>query len=141
MIAIILKIGAVAGAISAIFTLLILASKTIRTWFVDMVSKKAKEKQHEKMMLEIHNTLKEHIEQDKESRKELKLTNELQNEALLSLLRNNITHAYYKWMKLEYIPSYEKENLIKQYNVYHNLNGNSFIDEIYKEMLKLEVKI
>ena len=55
-------------------------------------------------------------------------------EATRSLLRNEITHIYYKNLFNCEIRSYEYENVSYLYNSYKNLGGNSYIDKIWEEM-------
>ena len=43
-------------------------------------------------------------------------------------------------MALGYIPRYERENAIYLHEQYKNMNGNSYVEQIYPEILKLEVK-
>lgn len=57
----------------------------------------------------------------------------------LAILRNTITHLYYKYLPDKAMPYYERENLISLYQQYAYLDGNSYIHDIYEEMLKWEV--
>ena len=57
----------------------------------------------------------------------------------LAILRNTITHIYYKYLKDKAMPAYEKENLVSLYSQYSSLDGNSYIHQLYEEMLKWEV--
>ncbi|WP_027399236.1 hypothetical protein [Anaerovorax odorimutans] len=134
------NIATFAGYISGIFGCILIFIKPFRKWFLEFIRHKIKETEQEKMILEIHNSLVEHIKQDEKTRKELKIINELQNQALLGILRNNITKVYYKYLESDSIPIYERENLIKQHNIYSNIGGNSYIDTICKEMLKKAAK-
>ena len=50
------------------------------------------------------------------------------------LLRSSMLQTYYRHADTETIRQYEYENFIKEYDAYKALNGNSFIDDIYKEV-------
>lgn len=69
----------------------------------------------------------------------LKKSFETSRETDLAILRNTITHLYYKYLKDKAMPAYERENLVSLYNQYTNLDGNSYIHQVYEEMLKWEV--
>lgn len=56
----------------------------------------------------------------------------------LTILRNSITHIYYKFKEQKRIPIYEKENWLKMYERYQKLGGNSYVAEITKIMLTWE---
>ena len=63
-----------------------------------------------------------------------------QEKALKCLLRSAITKIYYKYNDLGYIPQFERENLIYMHEQYKRMGGNSYVDEIYPEILKLPIK-
>lgn len=55
------------------------------------------------------------------------------------LLRSEMLRTYYGNKETETIRQYELENFIKLYKAYKALKGNSFIDKIYKEVMKWKV--
>jgi len=63
-----------------------------------------------------------------------------QQKALKCLLRSAITKIYYKYTELGYIPRYEKENVTYLYTQYKAMDGNSYVDSIYPEIMKLPTK-
>ena len=63
-----------------------------------------------------------------------------QKKALKCLLRSAITKIYYKYNDLGYIPQFERENVIYMHEQYKRMGGNSYVDEIYPEILKLPIK-
>ena len=63
-----------------------------------------------------------------------------QQEALKCLLRSAISSKYYVYTELGMIPTYEKENLVYMYEQYKNMKGNSYIDNIIKEIERLPIK-
>ena len=54
-------------------------------------------------------------------------------------LRSEMLKIYYHNREGEKIRQYELENFIMLYEAYKALNGNSFIDKIYKEVLSWDV--
>lgn len=49
-------------------------------------------------------------------------------------LRSNMLSTYYRCKEEETIRQYERENFDKLYAAYKKLGGNSFVDDIYKEI-------
>ena len=58
---------------------------------------------------------------------------------LQALLRNAITSKYYVYTQLGYIPDYERRNLIYLHEEYKKWNGNSYVNQIVEELLKLPI--
>lgn len=54
-------------------------------------------------------------------------------------LRSEMLRIYYHNQKTETIRQYELENFIMLYEAYKALKGNSFIDQIYKEVMTWKV--
>lgn len=54
-------------------------------------------------------------------------------------LRSEMLRIYYHNRERQIIRQYEKENFVFLYNAYKALKGNSFIDDIYKEVRTWEV--
>lgn len=63
-----------------------------------------------------------------------------QEEALKCLLRSNITSKYYVYTELKEIPLYEKENIDYMFEQYKKMGGNSYVEQIVKEINKLPIK-
>lgn len=63
-----------------------------------------------------------------------------QEKALKCLLRSAITSKYYVYTELKEIPHYEKENIAYMYEQYKAMGGNSYIDNIMRELNTLAVK-
>lgn len=59
---------------------------------------------------------------------------------LQALLRNAITSKYYVYTELGYIPEYERRNLVYLHEEYKKWRGNSYVNQIVDEMLKLPIK-
>lgn len=61
------------------------------------------------------------------------------NDGEKCLLRCEILNIYYKGLEKHEIHQYEAENLVKLYEAYKALGGNSFIDEIYSDIIEWRV--
>ena len=72
--------------------------------------------------------------------KDYKKRDKNQEEALKCLLRSNITSKYYVYSELKEIPCYEKENIDMMFEEYKNMNGNSYVETIVKEINELPIK-
>lgn len=75
---------------------------------------------------------------------EMKKTNEERDKKIDRLiraetyrLRDRMTDMYAKYMSAGSIPQKRREELIKDYEIYKEMGGNSYIDIIYQEMLEL----
>lgn len=74
------------------------------------------------------------------SKLDAKRDNELlQNEALLTLLKNNLTNTYFFYSELKRIPDYVYQNFLDELIVYEKLGGNSFIHNIAKKIESWEI--
>lgn len=60
-------------------------------------------------------------------------------EGIRCQLRTEMLRIYYHNKDDETIRQYELENFIKNYTAYKALGGNSFIDDIYKIVIKWKV--
>ena len=60
-------------------------------------------------------------------------------EAQRCMLRSDMLHTYYKHREEDKIRQYEKENFLLEYKAYKRLKGNSFIDDIEKEIRSWDV--
>ena len=122
-------LGGVAGALTAIIAFVALVSKKPKQWFRDTIREEA------------HNANKEVKQQIKElsERADIRL-GEIEDrikateENDIAVLRNTITHIYFKYKDTKKIPHYEKENLLGLYERYEQLHGNQYIKSIMKEM-------
>ena len=59
---------------------------------------------------------------------------QLQNKALLTLLKNNLTNTYFVYSELGKIPDYVYQNFLDELEVYESLGGNGFVHKIAKKM-------
>lgn len=65
---------------------------------------------------------------------------EADREATRAALRHSITYIYQKYLPNKCLPANVKKDLCSLYEAYQGLNGNSYIHEIYEEMMKWNVK-
>lgn len=54
-------------------------------------------------------------------------------------LRSDMLQTYYRHKGSKHIRQYERENFDKLYDAYKALGGNSFIDDIHKEVTTWEI--
>ena len=152
------NISMVLGIILSFITLITLLIKGPRDKFLKWMCKNKREtiKATETAILEKLDTKFEHINSKLELiandnakqvdifEQKLEQTNILINKSIESQqqqLRTNITNLYDRATKRGYLTFYEKKNLLMEYNTYSNtLNGNSFVETLFNEMLKLRVK-
>ena len=52
----------------------------------------------------------------------------------ITQFRHSITGIYYKYKDEKKMPVYVKEDLMKLYDRYEKLGGNSYVHQIYQEM-------
>lgn len=52
----------------------------------------------------------------------------------LAILRNTLTHIYFKYKDVKKIPHYEKENVMYLFEQYSSLGGNSYVKQIVDEI-------
>lgn len=57
-----------------------------------------------------------------------------------ALLRNEITRIYYESIDRGYIPQYMLESVLRMYEQYTALGGNSFITELVAELKDIPMK-
>ena len=129
-------ISSVFGAIMGIIGFLALIIKPFRKIVKCIIKKAMKDDEQDIMIKTMANDVKSMHQSIDFIIQQLKL----QNESDLTLMRNNITLAYYKYRKKGEIPVYVREGLIKQYEQYGIAGGNSYIGTIFPEVLKIPVE-
>lgn len=63
----------------------------------------------------------------------------IQNIALVTLLKGNLTNTYFVYNELKQIPDYAYQNFLDTLEVYEGLGGDGFIHNIAKKMEDWEV--
>ena len=61
------------------------------------------------------------------------------NISQLDLMRYNMNRLYYKYRPFKKILDCDKKAFIKLYDDYHNMGGNTWIDQLYSEAIKWEI--
>jgi len=130
MITYLLYIGSILGALTAIIGFFTLVSKNFRAWIKHIIKKSIKDDEQDIMIKEMHKNIQDLVKENKYNRK-----------ANIATIRDRITHLYYKYYTTGELPEFERENIIKQYEAYINLGGNSYITKLYGELMTLKVKI
>lgn len=79
-------------------------------------------------------------------REVLQEENDIQNKTLIDelnkqkdsttvLLRHEITNLYYKKINVKELTQFEKQDLISLFELYTSLGGNSYVHQLYNEMM------
>ena len=122
-------LGGIAGALTTIIAFLVLISKKPKQWFRNTIREEANN---------ANQGIKEQIG-NFEKKTDIRLQGieqriQMSEENDLAILRNTITHIYFKYKDNKKIPHYEKENVLSLYERYEALKGNHYIKNIMKEM-------
>lgn len=121
-------IGSVCSTIIVIMTVL----GGVFKWPVRIVKKYYEE--HTKDIIDAK------VNEIKEMIQKLTDSEEVNEEATRASLRHSITYIYEKYKDEKVLPGNTKNDLCSLYTAYAKLNGNSFIHEIYEEMMKWDTK-
>lgn len=121
-------IGSVCSAIIVIGTFIGIIFKLPMKWF-----KKSYEAHTKNIVEETMVEIKTLLE---DMKKEL----EKDQEATKASLRHEITYIYEKYKDKKILPGNTKKDLCSLYEVYTLLGGNSYVHEIYEEMMKWDTK-
>lgn len=128
IIQVITVIGSVCSAIIVIGTLIGVIFKLPIKWF-----KKSYKEYTEQIVTD-------KVEEVKTLLVDLKADIEKDQEATRASLRHEITYIYEKYKDRKILPGNTKKDLCSLYEVYILLNGNSYVHEIYEEMMKWDTK-
>lgn len=152
------SIGGIAGLFGSIMTIITFITficKPIRVKFINWLSKslqivdlnnrfndhlvhyeelKERAEDRNKCVYEIKDTLESFIEKSKNDQ-------QISIDIQLCLIRDSILTAYYKYKPLGVIPMYVKENITKQYELYKNLGGNSYVGSLVEELVRIETEM
>ena len=123
-------IGSIAGLFVTFGVILCTTIPAIRNKIKESILADQKVDNIEKQLEEVVALLEKQQREDEMLKADL----ELQREADLCLVRDRITHIYYKNLKSKTIKTYELENLSKLFNLYQKLGGNSYVQDIVRIM-------
>lgn len=70
---------------------------------------------------------------------EIKFNDTKRDKADICVLRNMITQMYYDYLDERTLPIYIRENLVHLYEEYEKKHGNSYVKQIYTEMLDWDI--
>ena len=79
--------------------------------------------------------LKEMTQMQQDQLEYLQESVDLLNLSQMDLMRYNMNALYYKYRPFHQILDVDKKAFIKFYNDYHTMGGNTWIDELYKEVI------
>ena len=79
--------------------------------------------------------IKAYIEKERKTKK----NENMQNLALQTLLKNQLTNVYFVYSELKRIPDYVYQNFLDMLVVYESLDGNGFIHTLAKKMESWEI--
>ena len=122
-------LGGVAGALTTIIAFLALISKKPKQWFRKTIREEA-----DNANQEIKQQIRELSDNTNSKLTEIENKMKTVEENDIAVIRNTITHIYFKYKDVKKIPHYEKENVLALYERYESLNGNHYIKNIMKEM-------
>lgn len=123
-------VGSIAGLFVTFGVILCTTIPAIRNKIKNSILEDQKVDNIEKQLEEVVALLEKQQREDETLRADL----QLQREADLCLVRDRITHIYYKNLKSKTIKTYELENLSKLFTLYQKLGGNSYVQDIVRIM-------
>lgn len=130
---IIKNIGAIIGLVLSCITLITLCCKPIRKQLIGWIKHTSKTDETTQLMQEFKTLLQSHIALDEKKQAQMDLI----SEAILDLLRDDITRIYFRYIGKGELPAYEKQNLVTLFERYTKMGGNSYIHNIYDELMEL----
>lgn len=130
-------VGGALGGITGICATIVAIFKPLRKGFVNWVVCNTGSANMAKQISEIEKMMKDHIGQDAQKAEDMKIlkdTVEKLKDSERCVLRTNILRIYNKYLPTGEIPAYEFETLSKDYHSYKELEGNTFVDDIWNIM-------
>ena len=124
-------LGCITSTITVI-TLVMAAIPKFRKKVADWIRGKSGSSNIEKDIAQVKYMLEKHMADDMSKKEGIAL----QKEAMKCMLRDTITHIYYKRVNSGEIPVYEMEDLVHLYESYKALGGNSYVKNLYDQMTK-----
>lgn len=122
-------IGAAVGILVTLITFFGLISKRPKQAFKKLIREENEtaNKEIKAQILELETKARERFDQ-------IDAKFKFNDETNQDMLRNTITHIYFKYKDTKVIPHYEKENLLYLASRYDALDGNTYIHSIVAEM-------
>jgi hypothetical protein len=122
------------SSILLIFGFLVGIFKPLRTWFYNKIKRVANIEITAEAITDIRTSVTE-LKRVFETQIQ---ASEIRDAATASMIRNEITKMYYTYLEKRAMPAREKENMLRLYESYANLGGNSYISAIVDEMMRWE---
>ncbi len=133
---IITNIGAVIGVVLSCITLITLLCKPLRNKIAGWIRKTSHMEETRAAVDEVRAMMQQLMAAEESKQAMLRLFKESQ----LSLLRDSITDLYFKYLPKKEVPTYERKDMVKLFESYRKLGGNSYVQTIYEEFMDWPVK-
>ena len=133
---IITNIGAVIGVVLSCITLITLLCKPLRNKIAGWIRKTSHMEETRAAVDEVRAMMQQLMAAEESKQAMLQLFKESQ----LSLLRDSITDLYFKYLPKKEVPTYERKDMVKLFESYRKLGGNSYVQTIYEEFMEWPVK-
>ena len=133
---IITNIGAVIGVVLSCITLITLLCKPLRNKIAGWIRKTSHMEETRAAVDEVRAMMQQLMATEESKQAMLQLFKESQ----LSLLRDSITDLYFKYLPKKEVPTYERKDMVKLFESYRKLGGNSYVQTIYEEFMDWPVK-
>lgn len=79
------------------------------------------------------------LKKAKQKNKDIEANNNLQNEAIMMLLQNNLTNQFFVHDTVKEIKDYQYRNWLNQLRVYEALGGDDFVHELADRMKSFKI--
>lgn len=123
-------VSSVIGVISGSTALLATVCKPIRKSLVAFVTRNSGKTEMQQQLAELRDMMQKHLEADVSKMEAAKND----REALLCLLRNQITEIYYHYLPTREIPAHQYKNMILLSDAYSHEGGNTYVSAIVAKM-------
>ena len=133
---IITNIGAVIGVVLSCITLITLLCKPLRNKIAGWIRKTSHMEETRAAVDEVRAMMQQLMAAGESKQAMLRLFKESQ----LSLLSDSITDLYFKYLPKKEVPTYERKDMVKLFESYRKLGGNSYVQTIYEEFMEWPVK-
>lgn len=140
MLEVIRNISTALGLISVSFGLVCSISKSVRSWFSNLLSKKEHENSQDKTIGGLCDKLDKYIASNEEFKQKITEDMEVQKDFARDQCRNAIKDIFYKYCDTKKIPLYEFKVAENTFDTYSKkLNGNHYIALLWGEIQKWEI--
>lgn len=123
-------VSSVIGVISGGTALLATICKPIRKALVGFVTRNSGKTEMQQQLTELRDMMQKHLEADIGKMEAAKND----REALLCLLRNQITEIYYNYLPSREMPAHQYKNMILLSDAYSHEGGNTYVSAIVAKM-------